>query len=253
MKKIVIIEDEAPARAALLASLKEAAPEASVQAILSSVKEGLQYFSAHSDADLILSDVQLSDGASFSIFQQVPVTAPIVFITGYNQFMLNAFAYNSIDYLLKPVTTDDLHKALQKYERLQEHFAAQSASLTRFLSSFHTKKKVRLLVKKGVEYITLLCEDIVLFYTENKLVYVIDKMGKKYLCDKNLSELESELDTQIFFRVNRQYIININYIRSFKSYERVKLQIELIPSDLPHVVIVSQETAPLFRKWVAGE
>ena len=92
---------------------------------------------------------------------------------------------------------------------------------------------------------------MVLFFTENKIVYVIDKTGRKYLIDKNLSDLEVELDNKTFFRVNRQYIININYIRSFKAYERVKLQIELTVTDLNYFIVVSQETAPLFRKWIS--
>jgi DNA-binding LytR/AlgR family response regulator len=92
---------------------------------------------------------------------------------------------------------------------------------------------------------------VVLFFTENKIVYVIDRSGKKYLVDKNLSDLETELDSKTFFRVNRQYIVNINFIRSFKAYERVKLQIELTLSDLNYFIVVSQETAPLFRKWMS--
>jgi DNA-binding LytR/AlgR family response regulator len=102
-----------------------------------------------------------------------------------------------------------------------------------------------------LENISLLLEDVVLFFTENKLVYVIDKNARKYLVDKNLSDLEVELDAKTFFRVNRQFIVNINYIRSFKAYERVKLQIELTVSDLNYFIVVSQETAPFFRKWIS--
>ena len=97
----------------------------------------------------------------------------------------------------------------------------------------------------------MLLDEIVLFFTENKIVYVIDKTGRKYLVDKNLADLEIELDNKTFFRVNRQFIVNINYIRSFKAYERVKLQIELTVTDLNYFIIVSQETAPYFRKWIS--
>ena len=107
------------------------------------------------------------------------------------------------------------------------------------------------MVKKGLENVSLLLDDIVLFFTENKIVYVIDKNGRKYLIDKNLADLETELDNKIFFRVNRQFIVNINFIRSFKAYERVKLQIELTVSDLNYFIVVSQETAPFFRKWIS--
>jgi DNA-binding LytR/AlgR family response regulator len=181
----------------------------------------------------------------------VPVAAPVIFITGYDKFMLNAFTHNGIDYLLKPVSADDLQKALLKYHRLQQHFTTQQM-LAPLLENGGAKKRTRLLVKKGLEYVSLPYADVVLFFTEHKLVYVVDKCGKKYIADKNLSELEEELDHQMFFRMNRQYIVNINFIRSFKSYERVKLQVELTLPDLNHVVIVSQETAPEFRKWIAG-
>lgn len=112
------------------------------------------------------------------------------------------------------------------------------------------KRKTRLLVQKGLENILLRLEDIVLFYTENKIVYVVDRGEKKYLTDNNLLELEKELDPLIFFRANRQYIININFIKSFRAYEKVKIKIDLNLSELSHCIIVSQETAPHFRKWI---
>ena len=105
-------------------------------------------------------------------------------------------------------------------------------------------------MKKGTENISLKLEDVVLFYTENKIVYVIDRSGKKYLADKNLSLLEQELDNSVYFRANRQYIININYVRGFKSFEKVKLQVDLTMPDLNHSIIVSQEMAPVFREWM---
>jgi DNA-binding LytR/AlgR family response regulator len=101
-----------------------------------------------------------------------------------------------------------------------------------------------------MENIAMRLEDIVLFYTENKIVYVIDKNGKKYMTDKNLSDLEDELDDVIFFRANRQYIVNLNYVKGFKAYEKVKLLVDLIIPELNHCIIISQETAPAFRKWM---
>jgi DNA-binding LytR/AlgR family response regulator len=251
MKTAIVIEDEKAVAQNLIATLKEVAPDTQIKTTLSSVRESIDYLSQHNNkADIIFCDVQLTDGLSFSIFNEVNIDAPIIFITGYDKFMLNAFEYNSIDYLLKPVCREDLQKALEKYKRLEQHFTNTSL-LNNFLQHFDQQKKTRLLVKKGLENISLLLEDVVLFFTENKIVYVIDKTGRKYLIDKNLSDLEVELDNKTFFRVNRQYIININYIRSFKAYERVKLQIELTVTDLNYFIVVSQETAPLFRKWIS--
>jgi DNA-binding LytR/AlgR family response regulator len=251
MKTAIVIEDEKAVAQNLIATLKEVAPDTQIKATLGSVRESIDYLSQQNNrADIIFCDVQLTDGLSFSIFNEVHIDAPIIFITGYDKFMLNAFEYNSIDYLLKPVCREDLQKAIEKYKRLEQHFTNTSL-LNNFLQHFDQQKKMRLLVKKGLENISLLLEDVVLFFTENKIVYVIDKTGRKYLIDKNLSDLEVELDNKTFFRVNRQYIININYIRSFKAYERVKLQIELTVTDLNYFIVVSQETAPLFRKWIS--
>ena len=250
MKNAIVIEDEKAVTQNLLATLKQVAPDIQVKAVLETVRESIDFLRLHSAADIIFCDVQLTDGLSFSIFNEVHIDAPIIFITGYDKFMLNAFEYNSIDYLLKPVCAEDLQKALEKYKRLEQHFINTSV-LSNFLQHFNQQKKTRLLVKKGLENISLLLDEIVLFFTENKIVYVIDKTGRKYLVDKNLADLEIELDNKTFFRVNRQFIVNINYIRSFKAYERVKLQIELTVTDLNYFIIVSQETAPYFRKWIS--
>jgi DNA-binding LytR/AlgR family response regulator len=114
------------------------------------------------------------------------------------------------------------------------------------------KKRKRLVAKRGIENIPILLEDIALFYTENKIVYAIDHTGKKNIVERNLSELVCELDDNIFFRVNRQYVININHVKSFKVYEKVKLKIDLKMEELNavHIIIISQETAPSFKKWI---
>lgn len=252
MKNVAIIEDEKAVSYSLLNLLKETAPDMQVSAVLENVEDSISYLSQPRNLDLILSDVQLTDGLSFSIFNQVSINVPIIFITGYDKFMMNAFEYNSIDYLLKPVYKEDLQKALAKFKRLEQHFVYNTSGLRSFFQSFQQPKKARMIVRKGLENISLPVEDIALFFTENKIVYVVDKNGRKYLADKNLSDLEEELDHKLFFRANRQYILNINFIRSFKAYERVKLHVELTMNDLNFFIVVSQETAPVFRKWIGG-
>ena len=121
------------------------------------------------------------------------------------------------------------------------------------MTTIMKKIKTRLIVQRGTENFALRMEELALFYTENKIVFVIDSLEKKYICDKNLSELESELNENIFFRANRQYIINVNYIRGFRMFEKVKLQVDLNVADTSHFIIISQNTAPCFRKWIAQE
>jgi DNA-binding LytR/AlgR family response regulator len=115
------------------------------------------------------------------------------------------------------------------------------------------KKKTRLIVRKGNENMVLKVEDIAFIYRDNSIIVAVDKDEKKYLCDKNLSALEQELDSSIFFRANRKYLLNIEYIRGYKTFEKVKLEVSLSLSNCNHNIVVSQETAPLFRKWMHEE
>jgi len=250
--KAIIIEDEVPALENLLYTLKQADLSIEIVSALSSVREAIAYFETHAaSADIIFSDVQLTDGLSFRIFEAVAVKAPVVFITGYDQFMLEAFEHNGIDYLLKPVDVDELQKALLKYQMLKKHFSASNEqAMAKLLQSFTTKRRSRLFVKKGFEVVPLPLEDIVLFYLDKRIVYVVDRNNSKYIIDKTLTELSEELDETTFFRANRQYIVNIDYIKSYRLYERVKLQINLTLADIKHFIVVSQDMAPLFRQWM---
>jgi DNA-binding LytR/AlgR family response regulator len=247
MIRTIIIEDEKLIAEEFGRMLQQCSRDMEIVATFSSVKESVAYLSANENPDLIFSDVQLPDGLSFEIFNQVNIRTPVVFVTAYDGFILNAFESNGIDYLLKPVDERDLEKTLQKYSGFKNHFNSHE----RFFKSFSKKYRARLMVRKGIEYIPLRTAEIVLIYTENKLVYVLDRDGRKYITDKNLSELDRELDPAIFFRVNRQYIVNIGFVRSYKAYEKVKLLVDLSMPELSHQIIVSQEMAPCFRKWIS--
>lgn len=245
MIRAVIIEDERLIAAELSTRLTSLQSPVEVMAVLGSVKESLDFFSDGCHADLIFSDIQLPDGLSFNIFEKIKWDTPIVFVTAFDGFIINAFEHNGIEYLLKPVDDRDLVKVIDKYKNLEKHFEQRQK-----LKMFFDKRKERLVVKKGFASVLLKMEDIVLFYTESRVVYVLDKEGKRYMCDQNLAELETLLDDHTFFRANRQYIINIQYIRGYKTLERVKLAVDVNCHETNHSVIVSQETAPYFRKWI---
>jgi DNA-binding LytR/AlgR family response regulator len=246
MIRIVIIEDERLIAEELRNRLTSISKEVAVTAILSSAMQGIEYFSKEHHTDLILSDIQLPDGLSFDIFNTVDCQVPVIFITAFDRFIVNAFESNGIDYLLKPVDDKDMQKVLNKYKMLDQHFANRQ----QFINSF-SKSKKRLVVRRGLMNILLRLEDIVLFYTESKIIYTIDKEGKKYVCDKCLTDLELELSEVGFFRVNRQYIINSEYIRGYKTYEKVKLVVDLSIPVMDHLIVVSQENAPYFRRWMS--
>ncbi len=247
MIKTLIIEDEEMIAEQFRYLLMRASTETEIVGSLSTVKESVAYLSQNESPDLVFSDVQLADGLSFDIFNQVDVKCPVVFVTGFDQFIMNAFEYNGIDYLLKPVDERDLGKTLARYKTLERHFTQHA-----FIRALTSRRKTRLLVNKGTETVPLKIEDVALIYTENKIVYVVDKDGKKYMLDRYLGDLEKELDPTMFFRVNRQYIVNIAFIKSYKTYEKVKLLIDLSMPDLNHRIIISQEMAPCFRRWISG-
>ena len=249
MIKLILIEDERLARENVLQCLSELSIPVEVRKTLTNVQESIDYLSTSPEADLILSDVQLPDGLSFSIFEKVQIDIPVIFVTAYDHYLLNAFECNGIDYLLKPTDKEDIEKAFKKYMQFEKHFVKNSM-LEAMQRITGTKKRTRIVVRKGLENISLLLSDVVLFYTEHKIVYVIDRTGRKYLLDKNLSEVEDELDENSFFRANRQYIINIDFVKGFKTYEKVKLCVDMTLPEINHCIIVSQETAPEFRRWI---
>jgi DNA-binding LytR/AlgR family response regulator len=246
MIRIVIIEDERLIAEELGKRLRNVSKEITIEKVLTSVRQGVDYFSAINHPDLIFSDIQLADGLSFEIFNKARVNVPVVFLTAFEKFIVNAFEYNSIDYLLKPVEDKELEKVLEKYNQLGQHFNRRNE----FFESFSRSKK-RLIVKKGLVNVALKLDEIVLFFTEDKVSYAVDRSGKKYVCEKNLTELEEMLAVAGFFRANRQYIVNAEYIRGYKSYNKVKLVIDLSVPVTENLIIVSQETAPHFRRWMS--
>jgi DNA-binding LytR/AlgR family response regulator len=251
MIKAIIIEDEQTATDNLLHHIRLTKEPITVIATLESVDDSVEWLSNHPAPDLIFMDIHLKDGISFSIFDRLKISAPIIFITAYDNFMVKAFEQTSIEYLLKPIDEKELLKAITKYKDLKNHFLNNHENLLDYLAEKDTSRKSRIVVKKGIEYQSILLEDVAYFFTEQKISFLITKEGKKYLVDKNLKELEEELDTKIFYRANRKFIININYVKSYKAFDKIKILVELI---LPvgEEIIVSQESAIDFRKWIAA-
>lgn len=247
---VLIIEDEKPAYECLLSELQAIENNLNVVAAFGCVRDSVQWLSQNPSPDLIFMDVQLSDGPSFNIFKSVNVTCPVIFTTAYDKYLTEAFEYNSIDYILKPIDQDKLRGAMKKYKGLQQHFIGNYSSVFNS-NGTHEKKKSRIIVKRGMEFQAIRTEDIVYFFTEHKLVFLVDKDNRKYMAEaNNLAELEIELDTNMFYRANRKYIVNANFIRRFKPLERSKISVELtLPLD--EEIIVSQENSSAFKKWIS--
>lgn len=248
--KVLIIEDELLAQQKLESMLIHLDPTIIVMAKLSSVKDSLLWLQSHSSPDLAFVDIQLSDDHSFEIFRKHPVQFPVIFSTAFDKYLLESFEFNSIDYLLKPITEEKLQRSLEKVKKLEQHFF--QGNLQRILEQLNIPKgKDRIIAKKGTEFITLPLNEVAYFFTEHKIVFVRDFAGRQLIIDKNLGELESELDNQKFFRINRKYLSSLKAIERFKP-DNGKIRIFLQP-DVKEEVHVSKETAPLFREWIGGD
>ena len=252
MVKAIIIEQNEQASAQLADAIGSVAVDVNIAASFHNIDAAITYLHTRPAVDIVFCAVKVDNEFSFKIFDQTNACTPVIFVTDEPEHMLKAFEYNCLAYLLKPLDPDRLYKAIAKYRMLYtQERANNSLASNQGSDKPATHVRHRMLVKKGKENISLPMSDIVLFHTEHRTVYAIDKRGREYIVDKNLCDTELELDRSSFFRVNRQYIVNINFIHGYKTHEKVKLVIELtVPRLNHHFLVVSQEMAPQFREWM---
>ncbi len=243
MIKALIIEDEQPIAKDLTQKLKDL--NVHVLATIDSVENGKQFFENSPTIDLIFADIQLGDGLSFEIFREYKIDTFIVFTTAFDEYTLQAFEHNSIDYLLKPITIENLKKALTKFERFQP---LQNDRLAEVMQTFidNSKYKSHLLVKQGNFYHSIPVEQISLVFSEFKTTYL--QTHKKWIWDGSLKSIECELNPKQFFTINRKDIINRNFIEEIKSYSNSRLQIRM--KYYPNPIVVSRERVSEFKEWL---
>ena len=248
--KYLIVEDERFAFVELKRMMEQLRPDYTWVGRTESVADTV-LFLKNNPVELILLDIRLADGNSFEIFEQIQVTIPIIFTTAYDEYAIQAFKLNSIDYLLKPVEEEDLLAALNKLERQQEkrEVAFDYKKLGQALIG--SSKKDRFLVQFGDSYNFINVNDIAFFYSEDKVVFLHTFSGKKYIIDYALTQLESQLDDKMFFRLSRGIIANINAIKKADKYFNSRLKITLNP-DFQQEVLVSRERVPEFLNWIDG-
>lgn len=244
--KVIIIEDELLAQAKLEAMLHASDKSIEIMAKINSVEEALRWLSSHPSPDLAFVDIQLSDDHSFEIFRKTPVSFPVIFTTAYDKYLLESFEFNSVDYLLKPITEEKLKRSLDKVKKLEQHFL--QGNILKLIEHTSSHSKTRIVAKKGNEYVALELDEVAYFFTEHKLVFVRDFSGRQLIVDKNLADLESALDKNRFFRLNRKFIAQLKAIERFKP-DKGKIRIFLKP-EMKEEIHVSKETAPEFRHWV---
>ena len=248
--KVIIIEDEQIAAEKLEALLLEIDSNIKVVAKLNSISDSVKWL-LNNEAELIFLDIQLSDGLSFSIFEQVSTSTPIIFTTAYDQFAIKSFQLNSISYLLKPIRKSDLVDSLQKYKSIKSAFMIDFESLLATLHGKEPEYKKRFLVQIGEKIKKIEVTDIAYFYSLEKGVFLKTFQGSTLPVDYTLDRLESLLNPESFFRINRKYLINMDSICEMSAYSRSRIRLELKPkvADTSET-IVSIDRASEFKKWL---
>jgi two-component system LytT family response regulator len=250
---ILLLEDEEPAAKRLQKMLKEIEPDAIVPDNIVSVSSAVKWLQQNTLPDLIISDIQLADGSSFDVFKTVKTLCPVIFTTAYDQYAIEAFKVNSIDYLLKPVKKEELAAAIEKYKKLSHQKQQAAPDINKLIEAMaageQSKYKKRFAVKYGEHLKTISIDDAAYFYTEDKINFITTKEGRRYTIDFNLDALEAMLDPHIFFRINRQYIISIHAIAEMFAYSKSRVLIKLNPV-AKHETIVSTERSGDFKLWL---
>lgn len=252
--KVVIVEDELHNSRLLQGMINHIRPDWKVIEVFETVKTTVNWLQNNSSPDLIFMDIQLADAICFSIFEQIEVTSPVIFTTAYDEYAIQAFKVNSIDYLLKPIKEEKLQKAISKFENLYQQKDSSSKRLEyqEILEAIkHGKKKYRkrFVIAGTTAYTTLEASDVAYFYTENRITYAISFDGKRHILDLTMEKLEEQLDPEQFFRANRSHILHCDSIRKFENYFGGKLIIRLIPP-LNEQVTISRLKASEFKEWL---
>ncbi|QED37504.1 response regulator transcription factor [Antarcticibacterium arcticum] len=253
----VIIEDEKPAARRLNRMLDHL--QVNVLETLHSVEESKKWFLENEHPEVIFLDIQLSDGLSFEIFEGSMIKSAIIFTTAYDEYALQAFKLNSIDYILKPIDEEELSLAVKKYRNLKETYSGSQVQSVQL--NFEDIKKLlvhpmerdykkRFTVKVGQHLKMINIEEICCFYSENKGTYILTSEGRNYLMETTMDQLEDELPPDTFFRVNRKFYININSIRDIIAYSNSRLKIKLHHTT-DEEIIVARERVKDFKAWLA--
>jgi DNA-binding LytR/AlgR family response regulator len=249
--KIIIIEDEKPAARLLQRKVEKLGLR--IETLLHSVEESLQWFQNNSHPDLIFLDIQLSDGLSFEIFEQIEIKSAVIFTTAFDEYALRAFKLNSIDYLLKPIDEEELEIAITKFKNQFQKSSIASLdfeAIKRMLVNPTEKSyKQRFTIKIGEHLKMISIDEVECFYSENKGTYLHTLDNRDYLLDNTLEQLETELNPKDFFRVSRKFIIPLKTIKDIVVYSNSRLKV-ILPTFKADEVIVSRERVNEFKEWL---
>lgn len=247
---VVIIEDEKPSARLLERKLNAIGVEVNMK--LHSVEDSIQWFVNNPEPDLIFLDIQLSDGLSFEIFETVKIVAPVIFTTAYDEYAIQAFKLNSIDYLLKPIDKNELSFAVDKFKSnfQNENKEVNLSEIKKLISNNSKEYKKRFTVNVGTSIKIFNTIDIACFYSQDKTSYLLTNSGRSYILDSSLDKIYDTLDPEVFFKVNRKYVLNINEIKDIINYSNSRLKVNLnTPTE--DDIIVARDRVKAFKNWLS--
>ena len=256
--KVIIIEDEALAARQLKAMVQECDESIEILVLLDSVEASVAWLQSNASPDLLLMDIELVDGQSFEIFNQVEVKSPVIFTTAYNEYAIQAFRVNSIDYLLKPIDENALQRSLQKFRELKKLYGTtsnNSLNINAFINAIKQEKlpqteyRERFLLKQGSRLVPISVENIAYFYSQERLTFVKTWDERSYVVDYTLDELECILHPKHFFRANRQVILCVKAVDKVHLHFNSRLKLDLKPATTEEVFI-SRDKSGEFRLWM---
>lgn len=251
--RILIVEDEQRTALDLQATILEAEPDAVFLPILDTVESAVEYFRSKPDADIAFFDIQLADGLSFDIFNETDVPCPVIFCTAFDEYALQAFQVNSVDYVLKPFDRESIHRALEKVKKLENFFQKKEGRferLTDLLDKLRiSRSKNVFLVSQRDKLIPVSVSDIAYFYIEHEVTFLYTFDGRRFIVNHTLDELEKMLDPVLFYRANRQFLVNVKSVTEVEQYFARKLLLKL-NTQTREPVVVSKAKASDFLQWM---
>ena len=247
--RALIIEDERPASQKLIRLLAEVDSGIEIMDVLRSVEESINWFLKNPNPDLIFMDIQLEDGICFEIFENCDIKTPVIFTTAYDAYSLKAFKVNSVDYLLKPIVPDELKKAIDKF-KLVHSPKVDFAKIESFINQLQPKTKERFLIKIGEHYRSVQISSVNCFYIKERCNFINVDDGKNYAIDYSLDKVEQMIDSKMFFRVSRNFIINFSAIHDIISFSSSRLKIILKNWKEKDEIMVSRERVTDFKNWM---
>ena len=250
--RVLIIEDERPAAARMKQLIAKYLPEAEISGHLDSIVSAVKWLLNEPNPDLIFCDIELADGQSFVIFEQVEIKSPIIFTTAYDQFAIKAFKLNSIDYLLKPIDSEELAQAILKFKNQQVQPQLDFSQIQQMLKPQQKSYKSRFMVKIGEKIQSIPTEEVSYFFSAEKTTFMQSKeTAKRYILDYTLDQIEEMVDPSNFFRLNRRYIASFESIDQVLSYSNSRLKIKLKSCE-DNDILMSREKVVKFKEWLDG-